>query len=42
MLTSLGLLMATRWGVGEMTILVKDRAGLGICQSSYDVAATRL
>jgi hypothetical protein len=29
-------------GVGEMTILVKDSAGLGICQSSYDVVATRL
>lgn len=29
-------------GVGEMTILIKDSAGLAICQSSYNIVDTRL
>lgn len=29
-------------GVGEMTIMLKESSGLGICQSSYNVVATRL
>jgi hypothetical protein len=29
-------------GVGEMSILIKDSSGLALCQSSYNVVATRL
>jgi len=29
-------------GVGEMSILIKDSSGLALCQSSYNVGATRL